>query len=686
MTPPVGPSRPAGPGGADALTIRELLGVLHRHRYIALAVGGLVSLLTATVLLNSTTLYEAESVLVVQHLNEPIESPKGRFYTEGQYEDDLLNTIGDLITASGTLQMALAEGPLMKNPSYAASRDPTALLSGRLFVTSNEGDSWTIRVKLKDEDPFRAEAGLRSVLDAYLSKQSTLDAEQSDREMSILKREVEETARKLGAARLAEQNFRHEHNILGLNPDTDVRAQRLRDANANRVELTAKLAAIQGVVDQIAAAEAIPDHQSRTGELLRITRINSHPLVKDQQNLVYDHRAAYAEASQVFLEKHPRMIEITAKLREKERQLDDAIAIAKQVVISEYREALGQLDALTDSIDTWTGELARLEDATSQLQILQERTQALKNIHDRLIENLERTKISAQFDRSGIRIADPPHAKRKPVTLKPSVAVAISLVLGMVSGLGTPLLIEIFDTRIRTASTARQIAGVPILGEIPQFRPPKPGSQTGISPQVAEAFRSLRSTLRLSHPPGGRGSVVAILSPADGEGRSTIAAELAVGLAMSGLKVLLVDGDLRNPDQGERFQVHRENGLAHLLAGHPGVMPATTGIENLQLLPGPIATDQAAELLHSHCLEEWLDEARTAYDFIVFDSPPATLYADAQILTAVSDFATIVVRHGQTPRDRLAETIDIVDPQRIKVKGLIYNGGEDRRSELSDAS
>lgn len=677
------PPAPWQPAPAEGLTLTELLHVIRRHQLVALVVGLGTAVLTAFLLLSSVTLYEAVAVLVIQYREEPIEGASRRQRTEGQYEEDLLNTTGELITSNGTLQAALADGPLMANPIYATSRDPVALLSSRLFATGNTGDSWTIQLKLKDEDPLRAEAGLRGILEAYQQRQKALDAKLADSELAILGKEVEEAARKLTANRLAEQNFRNEHGILSVNPDTDVRAQRLRDANANRVELTARIAALQGVIDQIALAESPADPKVRTSELLRISRINSHPLVKDQQNLVYDFRAAYQEASQRFLEKHPRMIEIAAKLAEKERQLDDAIDIAKQVVLSEYQELCGQRDSTNQSIEIWTAELAKMQDAASQLQILSERTQALKTIHDRLIEHLERTKISVQFDRSPVRIADEPHAKRRPVTLTPTIALAISVLLGLVAGLGTPLIIEIFDTRIRTPNAARQAASAQIIGEIPAFPPPRPGaSASAVDPRVAEAFRALRSSLRLAHPPGGAGSVIAIVSTISGEGRSTVAAELAVGLAFSGLRILLVDADLRHPSQGARFEIKAELGLAHLLAGESGVVAQPCNVPNLLIVPAPVATTQAAELLHSHCLDEWLNQMRADYDFIVIDTPPLSLYADAHVLAASADLLALIIRHGVSSREAVAEALETLGPLRERLAGVVYNAAELRPDRM----
>ena len=227
------------------------------------------------------------------------------------------------------------------------------------------------------------------------------------------------------------------------------------------------------------------------------------------------------------------------------------------------------------------------------------------------------------------------------------MGIAIGLVLG---GLGV-LVAELTDKSFKSPAEIRKRLGLPVIGHIPQIRmdaPSDANAPSGLDPVLAvalrpksaeaEAYRGLRTQLYFSTQ--GRGhQVIQITSPNPGDGKSTLAANLAASIAQSGKRVVLIDCDFRKPRIHKIFDLPStgEIGLAGVIAGEAPILTAVrpSGLPNLDLLPCGPRPANPAELLTSPQFQEVLDALRGAYDFVLVDTPP---------LLAVSDPAVVAPR------------------------------------------
>jgi capsular exopolysaccharide synthesis family protein len=226
-----------------------------------------------------------------------------------------------------------------------------------------------------------------------------------------------------------------------------------------------------------------------------------------------------------------------------------------------------------------------------------------------------------------------------------------------VAAVATPLLASFFGRRAHDADEIRALIGAPVVAELPFIGGLQPVGANGsqeTDPKLAEAFRGLRTALRLTQrQEGDQGEVIVVTSCDTGEGKSTTAARLAISMASSGIKVLLVDGDLRNPAIGDELGQVCDRGLSELLRGEPGISPAATTYPNLDLVDAGVPVPNPGELLGSHCLPEWLVQCRSSYDCIIIDSPPLRWFSDALVLGTQADRLLFVVREGSTQRSSL---------------------------------
>jgi receptor protein-tyrosine kinase len=192
----------------------------------------------------------------------------------------------------------------------------------------------------------------------------------------------------------------------------------------------------------------------------------------------------------------------------------------------------------------------------------------------------------------------------------------------------------------------------------------------------AEEIRSLRTQLLIRFAQDGiKRGVLAIVSPGPGEGRSYVAANLAVAFSQLGERTLLIDADMRRPRQHSIFDVPDRVGLSAVLSGRANGNAAVEVSEfgRLSLLPAGALPPNPQELLSRSALAAYLQHARTAFDLVIIDTPPAKYYADAQILAFRAGAAMVLARQDQT---RLTDTNSVIQELSntgARVVGTVFN-------------
>lgn len=281
-----------------------------------------------------------------------------------------------------------------------------------------------------------------------------------------------------------------------------------------------------------------------------------------------------------------------------------------------------------------------------------------------------------------------------PVSPQTDRNVLLGLVLGLLLGLGYAVIRSQLDRRIRSAAAVEQRFGVTVVGAIPgdpglQHEPGTPApiavfEESEAKPRTgsAEAFRKLRTNLRfmdVDNPP----RVIVVTSPQQGDGKSTVAANLAAAIAASGEKVTLVDGDLRRSSVAQAFGLVEGAGLTDVLTGRVEVADVTqqpAQHANLSILAAGATPPNPSELLGSRTMRSLLREL--AEDGIVIvDAPPLLPVTDAAVLTAVTDGAFVVLSTGKTLDTELEAALNHIEAVSGRTLGIVFNRVPRRESD-----
>jgi capsular exopolysaccharide synthesis family protein len=263
-------------------------------------------------------------------------------------------------------------------------------------------------------------------------------------------------------------------------------------------------------------------------------------------------------------------------------------------------------------------------------------------------------------------------------------------VLGLFLGCGLAFLAEVTDKSFRTPEEIRRRLGLPVVGHIWHLTAARTAEANGpaaagalnpllctyYSPQSveAEAYRSLRTALYFSTSGEGH-KVIQITSPGMGDGKTTLAANLAITIGQSGKRVLLIDADFRRPRLHRVFGLAGDVGLASVMIGEAVLRSAIqeTPVPGLSVLPcGPIPPNPA-ELLTSPRFKELLDAIRKEYDFVVIDTPPLLAVTDPCVVAPRVDGLYLTLRLSKNGRPQAERAKEILTTLGAKVLGVVIN-------------
>jgi len=274
-----------------------------------------------------------------------------------------------------------------------------------------------------------------------------------------------------------------------------------------------------------------------------------------------------------------------------------------------------------------------------------------------------------------VTVLTPAEVPTAPVSPNTQLNLVLGLLVGLALGLAIALLIEVLDTRIRTEHHVRQLSDSPILGGIAfdKLAPKRPLIvQSEPNSPRAEAFRSLRTNLQFLDVEGGPRSFV-VTSSVPAEGKSTTAANLAIVMAQSGARVLVIDGDLRSPSVADMFGIEGAVGLSDVLIGRVRLQDAIQvwGLRNLSLLPAGTMPPNPSELVGSQAMVSLLRHVEKEFDVVLIDAPPLLPVTDSALLSKHVRGALVVVAAGRTHRGQLAGSIESLHNAGSGVAGIV---------------
>ncbi len=391
------------------------------------------------------------------------------------------------------------------------------------------------------------------------------------------------------------------------------------------------------------------------------------------------------------------------------QQVIQQIGVTRQRLEEALNSHMQAVDARLASIDSLrnrtANQIAGLPESEAAEARLLQQVQSMGASLESIREELYKARIAEAVEAGPVSIVDLSPLPEKPEQSKLPMLLGMGFLLGLLTGSTGAFVREILNTKIRDRSQLEVAVRARMLGAIPKL--PRlangwkgrkligkatngtnghgNGNGNGHNPELvtvkerrshmAEAFRTLRTNLLFAED-GESVKTLVITSPAPGEGKTTTAANLAVTYAQQGLKVLLVDCDLRKPRLAELFEINRKPGLAELLVGESSWEEAirpVAGVEGLSILPAGTLPPNPTEMLGSAVMRDLLAALREKFDVVIMDTPPLAGGADAAILGGASDGVLLVAKAGATHQQGARLAARELRAVGAKVVGAVMN-------------
>ena len=442
-------------------------------------------------------------------------------------------------------------------------------------------------------------------------------------------------------------------------------------ASRNLGALNASLAAAQAA--RITAEERW--RTARTTPLASLPQVLENGAVQRLNEEKARLSAEYEQKLRVYQPDYPEMRQLQARISEIERNINEIAGSVRESIRSQYLTAVNEERALLAQVNGLKGDVLNLRDRSIQYNILQREVDTSRTLYDGLLQRYKEVGVAGGVTVNNVSVidrAEPPAKPSKPNLL---LNLVIAALLGIGIGVLGALLFEAMDETLATPEDIEQKLGMPVLGVVPLLDKDVSAASAlaDIRSGFSEAYYSLRTALQFSTRNGAPASVL-LTSAKPGEGKSTTAFAVALNLARVGKRVLLADGDLRNPSLHRVLELDNGQGFSNLLAGSGDLasLAIDSGYKSLAFLPcGPLPPNPA-ELWGSDRVGEFIAAATQMYDHVIIDGPPVLGFADAPLLAAAVEGTLFVVESRSTRRAQARGAIRRLSIGRGRILGVVF--------------
>ncbi|HEY2800580.1 MAG TPA: polysaccharide biosynthesis tyrosine autokinase [Chthoniobacterales bacterium] len=532
--------------------------------------------------------------------------------------------------------------------------------------------------------PDYTQAFLNAVMQKYLDVKKSMRADEGSHVTTAITEQLVQVEKDLRAGEDEMQEYQNQNNIgllqgegngasayvvklnqeyARLKIEHDILSLLDLDQNLDRQQ-TAAAKAAQGVGP--APGDGMPFDMGPEGDYLKAKK--AVQLLKAQRDILSKDRRP----------KHPRIIRLNDQIDQQEKltQLYRQDAVEK---LEMHRNSIAkQMENLHANISELEKKALDLNQRVAQFNRIKDKVDRQKTLYDRLTNSLKDVNVSQAVD-GGDQVGIMENATT-PVSVRLGMvkSLLIGFGFGAFVGLGILLLLDRIDDRMASFSEFQRHFSENILGQIPKEK--AKGKVALLQPDdarhiFAESYRNVRSSIFFMPYEGPRPKTLLITSAVPNEGKSTISSNLAITMALSGAKTLLIDGDLCRGTLRDAFEIHSKVGFSEVLKQEVNwrevVIP--TSLPSLFILPRGNTLSQPSEHLLHESTDDFLKDIYNHYDYIIIDSSPVLAANDTTSLAPKIDATLFVVRLSYTSARLTKKALELLYNRQVNVPGVILN-------------
>jgi capsular exopolysaccharide synthesis family protein len=585
-----------------------------------------------------------------------------------------------------TSQEPQSTGPAKEIAEEESVLDAINSLRGALAV-SRSGSAQVLNISITWTDPIRAAQLANAVANAYVINQLDARFESAKQASGWLSDRLVELRQQLRDSEEAVTKFRNEHGLTRSGPTIALNDQQLADLNTKlivaRTDATEKKTRVDFLAD-VAGGK-------KTLDSLPDTFFQSSGVMATLRGKLLDASQRQADLLTRYNSRHPAVVTVEAEKQDIERSIRAETQRIIQQVNNEYALAKARVGATEQAMREATGQGGLSYDDSVRLRELERTAAVNKSLFEDFLQKAKITDEQSTFRPREARIIMPAQkgGQTFPNTRK---TLLTALFIGLGLGVGGAFAMEKLNAGFTIPRQVEDALGVPVLASVYRMDKSKLLSKDGkaipvvfyhahhpLSP-FGEAIRTLRSGIHMSdvdRPP----KVIHVTSSRPGEGKTTVAMSLAISAALSGLKVALVDADLRHPSVSHFFKLEQAKGLVDLLVG-AAAFDSVLRFQNdlkLAVIPAGGKSLNPTDVLGSERMKALVSHLKETFDYVVLDTPPVGPVVDPVIVANLADKTVFVVQWAATPRELVETCIQQVSIHK-RVAGVALNSVNQNRA------
>ncbi|BDA67051.1 hypothetical protein CAL7716_012170 [Calothrix sp. PCC 7716] len=688
---------PSNQEDQNELDFQQYLRILKRRWLVSAGVMGSVFGLTALVTFSQKPVYESQGKLLIK--NNGASSLTGLSEKVGAISA-LTNTSSPLDTEAEVIR----SNPLVKKTiselNLKDKKGKPLKVEAFLKLLKVKGVKGTdvLEITYRDTDPKVAADVINTLVNHYIDNNIRVNRLDATSAREFLSKQLPAIERRVIAAEAGLRKFKDENKVVSLPDEAKVGVEALTNLSGDITKAQALLS------DASSRSVALQKElELTTQQAVELSNLNQSSGV---QQVLAEYQKAQDELAVLqtrFTEEHPKVRDSEAKVQALREQLSKRVGtiVDTKQPISEKNLQIGQLkqtltlDLVKSEVDrlavnnqvqvlqtaylNYQGRLSAIPRLEQQQRALERRLQVAQSTYQQVLKQLQEVEVVEQQKVGNARVVSAAEVPEKPVSPKIPLNLALGGVLGIILGVGAALVLEAMDKSLKNMEEAKRLLGYPLLGTIPQL-----GGRKGNTDDLpvlndpysaaTSAFEMLVTSLSFTLSDQAL-QVIAVTSSVPGEGKSFVAANLAVAKVQMGYRVLLIDADMRRPRQHKVWGKSNFMGLSEVLVGQADYQAiAQEAVHNLDVLTAGTIPPNPAALLDSQRMRALLEEASKDYDFVIVDTPPVTAVTDALIVSKMTNGTLLVVRPAVADKDAVIAAKAQLEQSGQRVLGMVLNG------------
>ncbi len=537
----------------------------------------------------------------------------------------------------------------------------------KLKVVRKNKNSNMIVITYSDFDPKYAQQFINTLIQLYLENSRINANKEAESYLKIISTKIQETEKKLKESEKSFQEFIEKNSIAGLNNQTANIITLLYQNEQELQKLKIKQNRLKHIYTKFHKSQNYKDI------IADISEIDNNSITK-LIDMIIDDEKKYKEIRTKYKEKHPDVIKIKKAIQQKLKTLDKNL----KNLLSSTENRIKKLSFLTKKYQNNLKSIPNLEINYEKHKL---NYNTLQKTYLNLLDTKQQLLVSKAMQGAyNYKIIDYAYVPKHPTKPKKTIVLALGIFLGIVIGFLYVLVAEYFSKKIRLPIEVVELTKLPYLGTIPYINDEKLYNSLYVieAPNSigTQMIWSLRASIDLYLPRSNRGKVVAITSMIQGEGKTTIAANLATTLGLGDKKSVVLSLDLHASELHTKFKIDNKVGVSDLLFGNKNlseIIYQSHSLSNLSIIPSGKYIDNPVKMINSNDITQMLDALRSYYDYIVIDLPPISAATETIFLMKQADLCVIVLKANESEKSFVTDIEKIAYKYELKNVGFVLN-------------